>query len=189
MQADTLSGGFAAPPVDAANAFRAVMRVMARPGMIEGVAGATPPAPLSVAAGTVLLTLCDPETPLHLAGDADCAGVRDWITFHTGAPLVARAEAMFAIGRWDALMPLDGYPVGTSEYPDRSATLIVEMDRLEATGARLTGPGIAERAALSLPEVAAFQANARAFPLGLDFLFTCGDRVAALPRSTRVEGQ
>jgi alpha-D-ribose 1-methylphosphonate 5-triphosphate synthase subunit PhnH len=44
-------------------------------------------------------------------------------------------------------------------------------------------------AALSLPEVAAFQANARAFPLGLDFLFTCGDRLAALPRSTRVEGQ
>jgi alpha-D-ribose 1-methylphosphonate 5-triphosphate synthase subunit PhnH len=187
MQADTLSGGFAAPPVDAARAFRAVMRVMARPGTIEAVTGVTPPAPLSVAAGTVLLTLCDPETPVHLAGEADCGAVRDWITFHTGAPLVARAEAMFAIGRWDALMPLDDYARGTSEYPDRSATLIVEMAQLEATGARLTGPGIAEAAALSLPEVAAFQANARAFPLGLDFLFTCGDRIAALPRSTRVE--
>jgi len=187
MQADTLSGAFAAPPVDAAHAFRAVMRVMARPGTIEAVTGATPPAPLSVAAGTVLLTLCDPETPVHLAGEADCAAVRDWITFHTGAPLVARAEAMFALGRWQALMPLDDYAVGTSEYPDRSATLIVEMDRLEATGARLTGPGIAEAAALSLPDVAAFQANARAFPLGLDFLFTFGDSIAALPRSTRVE--
>lgn len=189
MQADTLSGGFAAPPVDAAHAFRAVMRAMARPGTIEAVTGATPPAPLSVAAGTVLLTLCDPETPVHLAGDVDCEAVRDWITFHTGAPLVARSEAMFAIGRWDALAPLGDYPVGTPEYPDRSATLIVEMARLEASGARLTGPGIADTAALSLPEVAAFQANARAFPLGLDFLFTCGDRVAALPRSTRVEGQ
>ena len=189
MQADTLSGGFASPPVDAAHAFRAVMRAMARPGTIEDVAGATPPAPLSVAAGTVLLTLCDPETPLHLAGDADCTGARDWITFHTGAPLVARTEAMFALGTWEALAPLGDYPVGTPEYPDRSATLIVEMDRLQASGARLTGPGIADTAALSLPEVAAFQANARAFPLGLDFLFTCGDRLAALPRSTRVEGQ
>ncbi|WP_297773214.1 phosphonate C-P lyase system protein PhnH [uncultured Roseovarius sp.] len=187
MQADTLSGGFAAPPVEAAHAFRAIMRVMARPGTIEDVAGATPPAPLSVAAGTVLLTLCDPETPVYLAGTADCAGVRDWITFHTGAPLVTRAEAMFAIGTWEALMPLDDYAVGTSEYPDRSATLIVEMERLEATGARLTGPGIADTAALSLPESAAFQANARQFPLGLDFLFTCGDRLAALPRTTRVE--
>ncbi|MGX0877008.1 alpha-D-ribose 1-methylphosphonate 5-triphosphate synthase subunit PhnH [Roseovarius sp. MBR-154] len=189
MQADTLSGGFAAPPVDAAHAFRAVMRVMARPGTIEAVTGATPPTPLSVAAGTVLLTLCDPETPVHLAGEADCQSVRDWITFHTGTPLVERAEAMFALGRWEALMPFDDFARGTSEYPDRSATLIVEMDRLEATGARLTGPGIADTAALSLPEVTAFQANARAFPLGLDFLFTCGDRIAALPRSTRVEGQ
>lgn len=189
MQADTLSGGFAAPPVDAAHAFRAVMRATARPGTIEAVTGAAPPAPLSVAAGTVLLTLCDPETPVHLAGDVDCEALRDWITFHTGAPLVTRAEAMFAIGRWDALAPLGDYPVGTPEYPDRSATLIVEIERLEATGAWLTGPGIADTAALSLPEVAAFQANARAFPLGLDFLFTCGDRVAALPRSTRVEGQ
>ncbi|KNX42713.1 Alpha-D-ribose 1-methylphosphonate 5-triphosphate synthase subunit PhnH [Roseovarius tolerans] len=189
MQADTLSGGFAAPPVDAAHAFRAVMRVMARPGTIEAATGATPPAPLSVAAGTVLLTLCDPETPLHLAGDADCAGVHEWITFHTGAPLVARSEAMFAIGTWEALAPLDAYPVGTPEYPDRSATLIVEMDRLEASGACLRGPGIKDTAALSVPEVAAFQANARQFPLGLDFLLTCGDRLAALPRSTRVEGQ
>ncbi|GAW36854.1 alpha-D-ribose 1-methylphosphonate 5-triphosphate synthase subunit PhnH [Roseovarius sp. A-2] len=187
MQTDTLSGAFAAPPVDAAHAFRAVMRVMARPGTIEAVTGATPPAPLSVAAGTVLLTLCDPETPVYLAGDADCAAVRDWITFHTGAPLVGRSEAMFAIGRWEALLPRDDYARGTPEYPDRSATLIVEMERLEASGARLIGPGIADEAALSLPEVAAFQANARAFPLGLDFLFTCGDRLAALPRSTRVE--
>jgi len=187
MQADTLSGGFAAPAVDAAHAFRAVMRVMARPGTIEAVTGATPPAPLSVAAGTVLLTLCDPETPVHLAGEADCAAVRDWITFHTGAPLVGRDDAMFALGTWEALAPLGDYPVGTPEYPDRSATLIVEMARLEATGARLTGPGIKNTAALSLPEIAAFQANARQFPLGLDFLFTCGDRIAALPRSTRVE--
>ena len=187
MQADALSGGFAAPPVDAAHAFRAVMRAMARPGTIEEVAGATPPAPLSVATGMVLLTLCDPETPLHLAGEADCGAVRDWITFHTGAPLVGRSEAMFAIGTWEALAPLDAYPVGTPEYPDRSATLIVEIERLEASGARLTGPGIEDTAALSLPEVAAFQGNAQQFPLGLDFILTCGTRLAALPRSTRVE--
>ena len=79
--------------------------------------------------------------------------------------------------------------VGTPEYPDRSATLIVEMERLQASGARLSGPGIKAAAALSLPEITEFQANARHFPLGLDFLFTCGDRLAALPRSTRVEGR
>ena len=93
---------------------------------------------------------------------------------------------MFAVGDWDALMPLSGYPVGTPEYPDRSTTLIVECDELEADGATLRGPGIKSEATLSLPETRAFQSNRALFPLGLDFIFTCGDRLAALPRSTEV---
>jgi alpha-D-ribose 1-methylphosphonate 5-triphosphate synthase subunit PhnH len=31
-----------------------------------------------------------------------------------------------------------------------------------------------------------FQQNKRIFPLGLDFIFTCGECLAALPRTTRV---
>ena len=38
------------------------------------------------------------------------------------------------------------------------------------------------------PEIAAFQANRRRFPLGFDTYLTCGDRLAGLPRSTKVEG-
>ena len=189
MQTEALTGGFAAAPTEAALAFRAVMRAMARPGTIEQIMGAEPPPPLSPAAGAVLLTLCDPETPLYLAGTVDTPMVRDWITFHTGAPLVDRPRAMFALGPWSALLPLADYPIGTAEYPDRATTLIVEMAQLTHSGARLTGPGIATTAALSLPDIAAFQRNAAQFPLGLDFLFTSGHDLAALPRSTRVEGQ
>ena len=98
-----LEGGFSDPAPQAATAFRAIMSAMARPGRIETITGATPPAPLSPAAGAVLLTLCDADTPVHLAGDADCAAVRDWIRFHLGAPLTSPEEAMFAVGRWDAL--------------------------------------------------------------------------------------
>ncbi|MHA7851812.1 phosphonate C-P lyase system protein PhnH [Roseovarius sp.] len=187
MQAEALDGGFADGPIDAARAFRAAMSVMARPGRIERLAGAAPPAPLSRAAGALILTLCDPETPVHLAGVHDTVALCDWITFHTGAPLVGVEDAMFAIGDWDALQPLDAFRIGTSDYPDRAATLIVEMATLAAQGARLTGPGIKESAHLSLPETAAFRRNAAQFPLGLDFFLTCGDQVAALPRSTRVE--
>ncbi len=188
MEAAALGGGFGDAPVESARAFRAVMRAMARPGTVEAVAGAAPPAPMSVAAGVAVLVLCDPGTPVYLAGGHDTRGLRDWIGFHTGAPVVAeRGAAMFALGRWEALSPLDGYAVGEPEFPDRSATLIVEMDRLEPYGARLTGPGIKGSAALSLPEVAAFQGNAARFPLGLDFLFCCGDRLAGLPRSSHVE--
>ena len=190
MEATALDGAFADAPVEAARAFRAVMRAMARPGTIEAVAGAAPPAPMSVAAGVAVLVLCDPGTPVYLAGGHACPGLRDWISFHTGAPVVAkRGAATFAIGTWTALGPLGDYPPGAPEFPDRSATLIVELARLEPCGARLAGPGIAGEAALSLPEISAFRANAARYPLGLDFLLCCGDRLAGLPRSTRVEAR
>ncbi len=186
MDASTLEGGFSDAPREAAHAFRALMNAMARPGRIETVSGTTPPAPLSVAAGTLMLTLTDPDTPVYLAGAMDTPASRDWIAFHSGAPLTGPAKAMFAFGTWDDLMPLSAYPIGTPEYPDRSTTLIVACDRLEANGTRLTGPGIRTEAALSLPDPVALAANAARFPLGLDFYFTCGDRLAALPRSTRI---
>lgn len=181
-----LDGGFADAPVDAARAFRALMQAMARPGRIETLATARPPVPVSRAAGTLILTLCDAEAGLHLAGRHDTQAVRDWVTFHTGAPTVAAEQAQFALGDWEALLPLSRFPIGTPEYPDRSATLIVEMPRLAAEGITLSGPGIARRAALHLPDPDAMRANAARFPLGLDFFLTCNDRVTALPRSTRV---
>ncbi|NBE07496.1 phosphonate C-P lyase system protein PhnH [Paragemmobacter ruber] len=184
---DALAGGFADPPLEAARAFRALLDVMARPGRIADLGGAVPPAPLSVAAGTVALTLLDGTTPVHLAGAHDVAAVREWITFHTGAPLVGAEAAMFAIGTWEALQPVGRFAIGTPEYPDRACTLIVERAELLAEGARLTGPGIRDHAHLSLPEVAAFRANRALFPLGFDCVFTAGGRVAALPRSTIVE--
>ncbi len=188
MDVMALEGGFADTPREAVMAFRACLSALARPGRIETVAGAMPPAPVSPAAGAVLLTLADGTTPVCLAGAHDSAAVRDWITFHTGAPLVGPAEAVFALGTWDALQPLDRFPAGLPDYPDRSATLIVEMPALTSSGARLTGPGIETQTYLSLPEVAACRANRTLFPQGLDFFLTAGDRLAGLPRTTRVEG-
>lgn len=189
MQVDTLSGGFTDPARHAAHAFRSVMEAMARPGTVHDISGAQPPAPLSPAAGAVLLTLCDTDTPVYLAGAADCAAVRAWLAFHTGAPLVGPEQCLFALGTWQDLGPLSAYRIGTSEYPDRSATLIVDGTAAEAVGVTLTGPGIKDKAALSLPEIAAFQANHALFPLGLDFILTGGAQIAALPRSTTVAHQ
>ena len=187
MLDDSLGGGFADPPADAARAFRAALAVMARPGTIETLAGAAAPAPVSPVAAALILTLCDAETPLFLAPGHDGRDIRDWIGFHCGAPIVARDKAQFAIGAWEALLPLTGFHHGTAEYPDRSATLIVEAPAFGAPTHRLTGPGIKDAAQAWLPDGAAFRDNRALFPLGLDFYFTAGDRVAALPRTTRVE--
>ena len=186
MTVGTLEGGFIDPPREAARAFRALMTAIARPGTVSPLSGAMPPRPISSAAGTLLLTLADTDTPIFLAGGVDTPEVRSWIAFHTGAPMTGPSHAMFAIGRWDDLVPLDQYPIGTPEYPDRSTTLIVEMDSLEPRGSVLTGPGIRDRAEFALPDDEAMSRNSRLFPLGLDFYFTCGESVAALPRSTRI---
>jgi alpha-D-ribose 1-methylphosphonate 5-triphosphate synthase subunit PhnH len=179
--------GFATPPFDAAFAFRAVLDAMAQPGRIVTLTGAAPPDGLSPAAAIALLTLTDTTTPVHLAGAADNTAARGWLAFHTGAPLGEAGACTFAAGPWDALLPLDRFPVGDPAYPDRSATLIAEVPRLAPDGARLTGPGIADAAWLSLPATAPFRRNRALFPLGVDVILTCGDRLAAIPRSTIVE--
>ncbi|ATG38474.1 phosphonate C-P lyase system protein PhnH [Phaeobacter piscinae] len=185
-QASHFSGGFTAPPIQSAKAFRAAMTAMARPGEIKAITGATPPEGLSVAAGCLLLTLCDPDTGLYLASDVDRPAVRDWITFHTGALFVRPEQADFAIGGWSALAPLDCYRIGTSEYPDRSATLIVELPCFDTPNAELRGPGIKASTEVWLPDAGPFQANSMLFPLGFDTYFTAGSQISALPRSSRI---
>lgn len=190
MQPDALKGGFADLPVQSATAFRSVLQAMARPGTIHQLAGAAPPPPLSVAAGVVLLTLCDPETPLFVGASVDTPDLRSWISFHTGAPFSAAGDAVIAIGSWQDFTPLSAFPVGSAEYPDRSTTLITEVGSLGREGSnacRLTGPGIQDFSTLCLPDPALMQANAALFPLGLDFILTSESSVAALPRSTRIE--
>ena len=183
-----LTTGFANPPIDAARAFRLVLDAMAHPARIVDLPAIDAPTPCSPAAAIVLLTLVDATTPLHLAGAHDSDAIRDWVRFHLGAPLVGPQDAAFALGAWGALCPLDRFPQGSADYPDRSASLIVEAAELRNDGARLTGPGIKSETSLALPDTAALQANAAQFPRGLDFLFTSGAQLAALPRSTQIGG-
>lgn len=183
MRAAALQGGFADPAPESARAFRLILDAMARPGRVHRVAGAAPPAPLSPAAGAVLLVLADADTPLHLAPALDRPDLRDWIAFHCAAPSAPAERAAFALGTWEALQPLDRFAIGTPDYPDRSATLIVEVPALAPATHRLIGPGIRDVAEMRLPGMP----RAAAFPLGLDLILTCGDSLACLPRSTSVE--
>ncbi|RNF34426.1 phosphonate C-P lyase system protein PhnH [Paracoccus methylarcula] len=186
MTAQILSEGFKDAARDGAHAFRAILTAMARPGTIATLQAASGPAPISPAAATVLLTLCDRTTPLHLAGAHDNPELRDWIAFHCASPFVSAENATFALGDWAALQPVDRFGIGTPEYPDRAATLIVDRHDFDAAPTRLTGPGIRDTATLALPEARAFAANHGLFPLGWDAILTSGSRLAALPRSTEI---
>ncbi len=190
-----LAPGFADPVHDAQAIFRVVLDAMSHPGRIctltEPLA-APPPTPLGEAAAAIALALCDLDTVLWL--DAALAPAADYLRFHCGSPLAAQpSAAQFAfIGDGTAMPPLDAFALGSDEYPDRSASLVIAVTRLQTgDGLTLSGPGIAEFASLVVDGVPARfwserEALAELAPRGLDIIFTCGPRLAALPRTTRV---
>ena len=175
--------------------FRIAMQAMACPGSSFRVnAGLKPPAPLNGAAAALLLTLCDFETTVWLDGAlSDTPGVAEFVRFHTGARLVdAPADAAYAVvSNAEHMLPLTCFAQGTAEYPDRSATLILQVAELKAAGWKLEGPGIQDHrlfAASPLPSDFARQAKANRalFPCGIDMFFVTDLGLAALPRSTRL---
>jgi len=50
------------------------------------------------------------------------------------------------------LQPLAPYRIGTPEYPDRSVTLIVELEEMPTANVNLSGPGIEDQIADWLPD-------------------------------------
>lgn len=196
MHASHIEGGFAEPVLDAQAAFRAVMDAMARPGTASTLAGmATPPAPLTATAATVALTLCDHDTPVWLdPALKGSAAVTTWLGFHTGAPLASTpAEAHFAlVADPAALIALENFAQGSQDYPDRSATLILQVDSLDGGAPlRLEGPGIETAATLAptpMPRhfVEQWRQNSGRFPRGVDLVLAAPRALACLPRTTRI---
>lgn len=191
-----LTAGFADPVLSAQSTFRAVLDAMARPGSVQAIAASlAPPAPLSIGAAAIALTLADHDTPVWLDAELGANGsVAEWLRFHCGCDLVAEpARAAFAFAANAADVPdLAVFNLGTTDYPDRSTTLVLQVRTLQAgAGLVLTGPGIRERSRLAAaplpPDIVTRLAQNRAlFPRGIDLLLATDNAVAAIPRSVRV---
>jgi alpha-D-ribose 1-methylphosphonate 5-triphosphate synthase subunit PhnH len=185
--------GFLAPVFDAQRIFRAVLTALAEPGRILDVEPrCVPPPPLDPVAAAIILTLCDGDTPVWLA--APFAPAADFVRFQIGAPIApALSSAHFVVADAEHRPLLSALNQGTPEYPDCAATLILAVAGLEeGRGWRLAGPGIPDRR-LFLPHgidsrfVREWQEASARFPLGVDVVFAARGRIAALPRSTRLE--
>jgi alpha-D-ribose 1-methylphosphonate 5-triphosphate synthase subunit PhnH len=179
--------GFADPVLDAQSCFRAVLEAMARPGRVQrATAPAEVPPGLSPAAAAVLLTLVDADTRLRLSAGPEAEA---WVRFHCGCRLVEDG-ADFVL---DPVARLPDLEAGTEEEPERGATLILEVEALEeGVGWRLAGPGIRDVHRLRAPGAPAglladWAASRARFPRGVDLILTAGERLAALPRTTRIE--
>jgi alpha-D-ribose 1-methylphosphonate 5-triphosphate synthase subunit PhnH len=191
-----LAPAFSDPVLEAQSTFRTTMDALARPGRVQPLeCRIAPPGPLSAEAAAIALTLADYETPIWL--DAPLAAtdaVPDWLRFHTGAPITEDpARAAFAlISDPSALPDFTLFCPGEQDYPDRSATLVVQIESFACgVSLKLTGPGIEGTQSFRAgPLPADFAdraaANRLLFPQGVDILFVSNHAVAGIPRSALV---
>ncbi|MFG1464445.1 phosphonate C-P lyase system protein PhnH [Xanthobacter sp. DSM 24535] len=195
MPATALASGFADAPREAQDVFKAVMWALARPGRaIPLVSRLSPPAPLSPEMAAIALALLDYETPLWLDPSLAAApAAAAFLRFHTSAPLVhTPAAARFALIADGAAMPaFSQFALGEPDYPDRSTTLVVQVESLGEGPILLEGPGIETSvgfAAAPLPVDFAdrLAANRQIFPLGVDLILVAPGAILGLPRSARV---
>lgn len=204
-----MTPGFCDPTHGAQQTFRAVLDAMSHPGRVfplslTSTRGIAPPAsmetdkPMSVGTAAVLLTLLDAETPVYLAGALSSSASAAYVRFHTGAQVVSQPDAsMFVVARAAELNGalLSNLDFGSDEVPQSGATLIVEVEALGPPAAMrlvLRGPGIETTQTLSVtgPSAAFWDWRAQrtaVLPRGIELILVCGDHIAALPRTTRIE--
>ena len=193
-----LPAGFVDKVLSAQCTFRSVMDAMARPGSVQHVVAAVgTPVPMMRGTAAIALTLFDHDTPVWLdARMSETSEVAKWLKFHSGAPVIAdSAVCSFAlIGDPTVLPELSRFAFGSNEYPDRSTTLIMQVESLvEGPLYELGGPGIDGTAMLraTIAPRDLFErlaVNGALFPRGMDVVLVSGEEIVAIPRTTRLIG-
>ena len=208
---DTLPG-FSNPVDDSQAVFRAALTALSRPGLPVSLTLPSFPVPageLSPGMLALALAMCDQDTPIWLDTAADTSEVRHHLRFHCAVPFAAElAQGSFAfIARPEAMPRLQAFNPGRADYPDRSATLVINADLSspQACALELTGPGVKgnERGAWQSFRIAGlplwfweeWEVNRAAYPLGVDVIFvdkgtkSAGNpviRILGLPRTACV---
>ena len=191
-----LPAGFADKVLSAQSTFRSVMDAMARPGSVQRISAVSgAPSAMMRGAAAIALTLFDHDTPIWLDSRmSETTDVAKWLKFHTSAPVIPDSSiSSFAlIGSPRELPPLDRFAFGSNEYPDRSTTLILQVESLtQGPSLELCGPGIDGAAILRVatqPQdlFERLAINASLFPRGIDVVLVDDDAIVAIPRTTRI---
>jgi len=189
------AAGFADAVHDTQQVFRRLLDAFTHPGRVillpQRLAA---PDALSPSSAVLALTLFDHGTPVHLDPVLHTEGVRDFLRFHCGAPLVeAPRDANFAMVGNAGGLDLAAFAPGDAERPERSATVLIQVPGfLKGKPKRLAGPGIATTTSLIVDGVEPrfwqqWRENGALYPGGVDVVFAAPEAVAVLPRTVRVE--
>jgi alpha-D-ribose 1-methylphosphonate 5-triphosphate synthase subunit PhnH len=183
------------PVLESQAAFRNCHSLLAAPGTLVNLGAGLQTLPgLHAAASALLLALLDSDTRLWLSPGVAVGEAAASLKFHTGCSMAAfPREADFAlVACAEELPPLDAIGACWQAYPERSATVVLQVPALLDSGWRLTGPGIRDEARLSVPALgrefpSQWERNRGRFPCGIDLYLACGEHLCVLPRTTRIE--
>jgi alpha-D-ribose 1-methylphosphonate 5-triphosphate synthase subunit PhnH len=198
-----MTPGFRDATRSAQKVFRVVLDAMSRPGTVlalpdaalDGVIAPSGLRRLGTGTTAILLTLLDAETNVRLCASLASADAVSYLRFHTGVRSAWMDEfAAFTVAHADDVgetlwQRLD---LGSDEVPQRGATLVVQVDGFDQGPAlAMQGPGVQSVNHLRVRSLslAFWQWRIelqRLMPRGIDLILVCGDRVAAIPRSTRI---
>ncbi|WP_338556744.1 phosphonate C-P lyase system protein PhnH [Erwinia sp. E_sp_B04_7] len=187
----TLLASFTHPVADSQQAFRRILKAMSEPGVMVSLPQLPAWGMASSAATAVLMTLVDRETPLYLDSTLSNEALLTNLRFHTGAPVTEQTDAPFALLHAKSDTPIQQFSPGDNLSPEKSTTIIIEVPSLNGgLTLRLSGPGLMESRAIApqLPEsvLQYLRERPHSFPQGIDLIFTCGENMMALPRTTDV---
>jgi alpha-D-ribose 1-methylphosphonate 5-triphosphate synthase subunit PhnH len=198
----SVAPGFADPVFESQATFRGCLAALATPGTLVSLGTGLEALPgVDGAAGALLLSLLDQDTRIWLSPGVADSRIATSLKFHTGCSLAASpGEADFALVADAGELPaLDAFSAGSQEYPERSATVVLQVPgildsgwRHGEGGWRLSGPGIRGEVRLSVPALGAeflrqWERNRASFPRGVDLYLSCGERLCGLPRTTRID--
>jgi alpha-D-ribose 1-methylphosphonate 5-triphosphate synthase subunit PhnH len=197
-----MAPGFADSTAQSQVVFRSALDAMARPGTPVSIPAASLVSPTPgthAAAASVLLALLDQDCALWLSPTLANGPAAAWLRFHTGCQMeqdCSKADFVWAASIAE-LPPLHQLKQGSAEYPDQSATCVVNVTGWraaagsEAEVVSLRGPGVRDVLTLAVDGMDAsfvqrhhaMQAHA---PCGVDIFCCAGDAVLGFPRSVRL---
>lgn len=195
ISSDGLAAGFKDVVLEPQRVFRQCLQALSRPGIAVDIETELRPiGPLQPATAAILLALADFETTVWLDSAAHATPeIGAFLRFHTGASICDRPQdADFAVVLEPRLMPsLPTFKQGTPDYPDRSTSVLIQVDRMLTDGPVFKGPGIDGSVsfwAAPLPTDFAAQLtdNRRSFPCGVDIFLVAPSQIIGLPRSVAI---
>lgn len=182
---------------DIQKVYRKVLNAMSRPGTIENVRDVEDKFNINMecyrSTYLIMLMVLDGEESFCIKDNEDVA--RD-VTRLTGAKNKASKDAdyIFVLNSFkDVNSVLKSAKIGTLIDPQKSATIIVEVDSINNDSKYvLKGPGIKTESNLSVSLnndwVNARDDKNKEYPLGIDMIFTDkSGNIACIPRTTKIK--